>query len=270
MVELRIVDPAVAGSIPVTHPKFESWLEALEARQTADLRFSEVTRALRALSSAYVERRTTALAEHRALDGAGKRAAFALYYGPLHFLLVQAIARVVAPAVRSGLVVDLGCGTGVAGAAIASVTTPPSRVLALDTHPWTLEEARFTYRAFSLDADIRRQHATQARIPRDASFVVAAFVVNELKEEDRRAMLETLLTAAARGVHVLVIEPISHRVSPWWPEWTAAFLRIGGRADEWRIPIELPPIVKRLARATGLRPEVLTARSLFLGLPFKG
>jgi SAM-dependent methyltransferase len=249
---------------------FEHWLEALEARQTADLRFSEITRALRALSSAYVERRTTALAEHRALDGAGKRAAFALYYGPLHFLLVHEIARVVAPGITSGLVVDLGCGTGVAGAAIARAASPPSRVLGLDTHPWTLEEARFTYRAFNLDADIRRQHAAHARLPRDASFVVAAFVVNELKTDDRREMLDTLLASAARGVHVLVIEPISQRVSPWWPEWSAAVTKLGGRADEWRIPIELPLIVKRLARATSLRPEVLTARSLFLGLPAKG
>lgn len=248
---------------------FDAWLTALEARHTANLQFKELTPALRALSSAYVERRTTALAEHRALDGAGKRAAFALYYGPLHFLMVQEIARVVAPDLRSGLVVDLGCGTGVAGAAIASATTPPSRVLALDMHPWTLEEARFTYRAFNLDADIRRQHAARARIPRDASCVVAAFVVNELKEDDRREMLDTLLKSAAAGVRVLVIEPISQRVSPWWPEWTAAFTRIGGRADEWRIPVELPPIVKRLARATGLRPEVLTARSLFLGLPLR-
>ena len=249
---------------------FDAWLTALEARHTANLQFKEITPALRALSSAYVERRTTALAEHRALDGAGKRAAFALYYGPLHFLLVQEIARVVAPGPRSGLVVDLGCGTGVAGAAIAGAATPPSRVLGLDTHPWTLEEARFTYRAFNLDAEIRRQHAAHARLPRDASFVVAAFVVNELKPDDRRELLDTLLAAAARGVQVLVVEPISQRVSPWWPEWSAAFTNIGGRADEWRIPIELPFIVKRLAKATGLRPEVLTARSLFLGLPAKG
>ncbi|MEO8682575.1 MAG: class I SAM-dependent methyltransferase [Vicinamibacterales bacterium] len=232
--------------------------------------FRQITPALRALSSAYVERRTTALAEHRALDGAGKRAAFALYYGPLHFLMTQAIVREVAPDLKGGLVVDLGCGTGVAGAAIASATTPPSRVVALDTHPWTLDEARFTYRAFKLDADIRRGHAARVRLPRDASFVVAAFVVNELKDDDRRQLLETFLEAGAHGVRILVIEPISQRISPWWPEWTAAFTKKGGRADEWRIPIELPPMVKRLARATGLRPEVLTARSLYLGLPLRG
>ena len=90
--------PAVAGSNPVIHPNFFSlasqfpaFIDELEKRHLADLRFSEVTRALRALSSAYVERRETALAGHKALDGAGKRAAFAMYYGPLHFLLIQHI-----------------------------------------------------------------------------------------------------------------------------------------------------------------------------------
>ena len=36
---------------------FDNWLRALEERHLADLTFPEVSRALRALSSAYVERR---------------------------------------------------------------------------------------------------------------------------------------------------------------------------------------------------------------------
>ncbi len=263
MAERLTVAQEVAGSIPVAHPRFQSWLSSLEERHFANLTFSEVTRALRALSSAYVERRTTALAEHRALDGAGKRAAFALYYGPLHYLLTQAIVGKVAPDLRSGLVLDLGCGTGVAGAAIAAGTTPPSRVSASDMHPWTLDEARFTYRAFDLHADVRKGHAARTRVPRDASCVVAAFLVNELKDAERAELLATLKDAAAHGVAVLIIEPISQRVSPWWPAWVEAFTPLGGRDDEWRFRVELPPTVKRLAKATGLRPEVLTARSLF-------
>src|SRR5215211_5234950 len=98
---------------------FASYMKVLEERQLADLRFPEVTRALRALSSAYVERRESALADHKALDGAGKRAAFAMYYGPLHFLLVQHIIKEIGASFRPGTCVDLGCGTGVAGAAIA-------------------------------------------------------------------------------------------------------------------------------------------------------
>jgi hypothetical protein len=271
------VAPAVAGSNPVIHPnfrsrvqsfkvfkdslKFDSYLEALETRHLADLRFSEVTRALRALSSAYVERRESALAGHKALDGAGKRAAFALYYGPLHFLLVRYIAGQIGITCDPGMVVDLGCGTGVAGAAIATSHSPPLGVLGLDSHPWTLDEARFTYRAFGLRADVRRAHAAKTRFPSDTSIVTAAFVVNELNDGDRARLLEELKRFRKR---VLVIEPISQRISPWWDHWAADFQARGGRADVWKARIEPPPIVKRLARASGLRPEMLTARSLYL------
>ena len=245
----------------VDSQKLAAFLQQLEQRHLADLRFSEVTRALRALSSAYVERRETALAEHKALDGAGKRAAFALYYGPIHFLLVQHIARELGLVVERGTVVDLGCGTGVAGAAVGSSAIEPVSVLGIDTHPWTLDEARFTYRAFGLRSDVRRGHAARTRFPADTSLVVAAFVVNELKDADRNALLTTLESVKAP---VLIIEPISQRISPWWDAWAAAFQKRGGRADEWRARIDPPPIVKRLSKAAGLRPEVLTARSLFL------
>ncbi len=286
--------PAVAGSNPVTHPNLstidrltndrlaQSWLQALEQRHLADLRFSDVTRALRALSSAYVERRETALAGHKALDGAGKRAAFAMYYGPIHFLLVQHIVRELGAAPDRGTVVDLGCGTGVAGAAVATSVTPPLKVMGIDTHPWALDEARFTYKSFGLTSDVRRGHASRTRVPADTSFVVAAFVVNELTNSERATLLAKIMSYVGFPVpgtgnrekadpgsripdpdsrHVLVVEPISNRISPWWPEWVAA---LGGRADEWKVRVDAPPLVKRLAKAAGLRPEMLTARSLLV------
>jgi len=242
------------------------FLNELETRHLADLRFSEVTRALRALSSAYVERRETALAGKKALDGAGKRAAFAMYYGPLHFLLVQHIVRELGLTLRPGTVVDMGCGTGVAGAAIAASVTPPLRVLGFDTHPWALDEARFTYKSFGLHHDVRRAHAAKTRFPADTSVVVAAFVVNELSDADRGVLLEEIirLKAGATGKTILIVEPISLRISPWWEEWAAEFTKRGGRADTWKIRIDLPPMVKRLAKASGLHPESLTARSLAL------
>jgi len=72
----------------------ERWLQALEARHFSDLTFQEVARSLRALSSTYVERRE-GIREGAALSGAGKRAAFALFYGPLHYLLVREIVRAI-------------------------------------------------------------------------------------------------------------------------------------------------------------------------------
>jgi methylase of polypeptide subunit release factors len=94
---------------------FSEWLAALEARHLADLRVPEVTRALRALSSAYVERRH-ALARGAALDSHGKRAAFALFYAPLHFMVVRHVVTALgAHRPAPSTVVDLGCGTGAAG-----------------------------------------------------------------------------------------------------------------------------------------------------------
>jgi hypothetical protein len=244
-------------------PKFRDWLEELEKRHLADLRFSDVARALRALSSAYVERRATGLARHRDLDGLGKRAAFALYYGPLHFLLVRSILQSVAPDANPAAVLDLGCGTGAAGAAAATLTSTPSLITAIDSHPWALDEARLTYRTFELTADVRRGDVARTRIPRATSWIVAGFVVNELTNEARAALLDSLLSARRQGVAVLIVEPISLRVSPWWAEWAKAFAETGGRADEWRFATDVPAIVKRLARATSLNPEVMTARSLF-------
>src|SRR6185503_19840169 len=61
-----------------------SWLRALEQRHLANLTRQEFTRAVRALSARYVERRGQ-LPDRSLLDSAGKRAAFALFYAPLHF-----------------------------------------------------------------------------------------------------------------------------------------------------------------------------------------
>ena len=96
-----------------------SWLAALDARHLADFTPKEVARALRALSSCYVERRAR-LAQGGALDSAGKRAAFALFYAPLHFLVTREILRAL-PGALNGVreVQDVGCGTGSAGAAWA-------------------------------------------------------------------------------------------------------------------------------------------------------
>ena len=242
--------------------RFASYLHELEQRHLADLRFSDVTRALRALSSTYVERRESALTDRRALDGHGKRAAFALYYGPIHFLLIRHVATQLGIAGMKGTTVDLGCGTGVAGAAIAS---EGAHVIGIDTHPWALDEARFTYRSLNLNADVRRGHASRTRFPATASCIVAAFVVNELSDADRALLLETILTGSrlpAPGPRVLIVEPISNRISPWWEEWAQAFLARGGRADTWKVQVDLPPVVKRLAKAAGLRPQVLTAKTL--------
>src|SRR6188508_3277395 len=96
----------------------EVWLAALDERHLANLTQSEVTRALRALSSCYVERREK-LASGGPLDSAGKRAAFALFYAPLHFMVTREIVRALPGVGETERLLDLGCGTGSAGGACA-------------------------------------------------------------------------------------------------------------------------------------------------------
>jgi hypothetical protein len=240
------------------------WFDALEARHLADLRPVEVARALRALSSAYVERRDR-LGHGAALDGAGKRAAFALFYGPLHFLLARQIIGAVEPAPGpTDLLVDLGCGTGVAGAAWALACGPAARVLGIERHPWAADEARWTCRMLGVGADIRCTDVARFRLPTRASGIVAAYTVNELQSETRERLLRELVAAYDRGTRVLIIEPIAKSLAPWWPAWAEAIRAAGGREDTWRFLADLPGITGRLDRAAGLDHRELTGRSLYL------
>ena len=243
--------------------RFVEWMGRLEARHLADLTFPEVSRSLRALSSTYVERRAK-LGEGAALTGAGKRAAFALFYGPLHFLLVRHIAMSIKRATSiEGTLVDLGCGTGASGAAWATACPGKPSVLGIDRHPWAVDEARQTYGDFGLRARTRTDDVTRTALP-DRSAVLAAFTVNELSAPSREALLPRLLAHAKHGNRVLVVEPIAGFVTPWWPSWKDAFEAAGGRAEEWRTSVPLPPIVEKLDRAAGLNHRELTGRSLWM------
>ena len=239
-----------------------SWMAALDERHLANLTPSEVARALRALSSCYVERREK-LASGDALGTAGKRAAFALFYAPLHFLVISRVVRALgAPPV--GAVTDLGCGTGAAGGAWA-LESGGATVAGFDRHPWAVAEAAWTYRALGLSGKARQMDL--AALPLRGgrgSGLLAAYTVNELPPATRVTLLPRLLEAASSGARVLVVEPIARRAVPWWTDWATAFANAGGRADEWRFPAALPPRQLQLARAAGLDPRELTARSLWV------
>ena len=175
---------------------FVTWITNLENRHLSDLTFPEVSRALRALSSAYVERRHK-IAEGATLTGAGKRAAFALFYGPLHFLLVRHIVSTLPRATeRSSTLIDLGCGTGASGVAWASACQPPPRVLGIDRHPWAVGEAARTYGEFGLSAQTRQDDVAKAKLPKGPATFLAAFTINELPDTARDALLPRLLERA--------------------------------------------------------------------------
>ena len=244
--------------------RFARWIAELEAKHLAELTFPEVSRALRALSSTYVERRQK-LAQGAALSGAGKRAAFALFSGPLHYLLLAHIVENLPGATGSvQTLLDLGCGTGASGAAWAAACAAPPRVVGIDRHPWAIGEAAATYRAFRIPATVRQGDIATATLPRSPVSIVAAFTMNELADPERDALLSRLVDRASHGDRVLVVEPLAGFVARWWSRWRTTFEAAGGRADEWRLRAELPPIVAKLDRAAGLSHREITGRSLWL------
>jgi SAM-dependent methyltransferase len=243
---------------------FAGWYAKLEARHLVELTFPEVRRALQALSSLYVERRNR-IGRGTAFDGRGKRAAFALFYGPLHYLTVREIVRALgADAPPPARVVDLGCGTGTAGAAWALEAGGRSAILGVDASRFAVEEAAWTYRSLGLAGVARRMDLLDAEPGASGEAVVAAYAANEMDQPRRKQLLGLLLKAHARGSRVLVVEPIARRPVPWWDSWRDAFSAAGGRADLWRFKVPFPERLKLLDRAAGLDHRELTARSLFL------
>ena len=244
--------------------QFAHWVAALEQRHLADLRIPEVTRALRALSSAYVERRHT-VARGGPLESAGKRAAFALFYAPLHFLATTHVVH----AVRGhepppSAILDIGCGTGAAGAAWALSAAGRPSVSGIDRHSWAADEARWTYRALGLQGTARRGDAGRLPIMKAGSAAIAAYVLNELAADVRASVEDQLFAAAGRGVRVLILEPIARGVAPWWGDTARRAEGAGGRADEWRFEVDLPPMLRTLDKAAGLNHRELTVRSIWL------
>jgi hypothetical protein len=241
------------------------WLLELERRHLAELSFPEVRRALQALSALYVERRGR-LAAGAALEGRGKRAAFALFYGPLHFLVVREVVRALGAATPPpARILDLGCGTGVAGAAWALEAGGRPSVWGVDRSEWALAEARWTFARLGLRGRASRTSLTEVAGPAPGEAVLAAFSVNELGEGERAGLLERLLVAHRRRARVLVVEPVAGRATPWWRSWRDAVLAAGGREDEWRFRPALPELLARFDRAAGLDHRELTARTLYLG-----
>jgi len=242
---------------------FLRWLDSLDGRHRQALSFQEVRRGVQALSSLYVERRTR-LKGGAALDGAGKRAAFATFFGPLHFLLVREIVQALGAASGSfPALLDLGCGTGAAGAAWASEMSSPTRVIGVDRSPWAASEARWTYKAFNLEGSAQALDVSQFKPP-SGSAILAAFIINELSEEARDRWRDTLLATAARGAPILIVEPIAKKLSPWWEDWARDFTSVGGRSHEWRFPVVLPERLALMDKAAGLDHRELTGRSLWI------
>jgi Methyltransferase small domain len=248
----------------------EAWMHALFERHARPLGTPAFLRAVRALSVRYVERRAE-LADRSPIDSAGKRAAFAGFFAPMHFLTARAIIELTQQnAAPLSTIVDLGCGTGVAGAAWALALPGRPSVVGIDQHPWALDEAKWNWRALGIDGRVRRGDLVRSCVQLRQRFhrsargtgIVLGWAVNELSADERRTLLPALLDIAGAGASVLVIEPIARRAAPWWDEWAATFGEARGVAREWPAAITLMPPFDELDRAAGFRRESLSARSL--------
>jgi SAM-dependent methyltransferase len=248
--------------------RLAAWVDALLARHTTSLSTHELLKSIRALSARYVEARK-ALPTKAAADTAGKRAAFAAFFAPLHFFTVRAIVDALAGATAVETIVDLGCGTGAASAGWAIACG--ARVTGVDRHGWALDDARWTWRTLGIAGRTERgdlvvsAEALARRLDArtvGGTAVLLAWAVNELAPPARARLLAAVETIASRGAMILVVEPIARRASPWWDEWRSALAPLGADDADWKVPAALPPSLAALDEAAGFRRDELTARTL--------
>lgn len=252
----------------------DAFLAALETRHLANLTRAEFTRAVRALSVRYVERRGQ-LPTRSPLDSAGKRAAFGLFYAPLHMLTVEAAVTAVAPDTAPTRIVDLGCGTGVCAAAWAMARSDDRPAIeGYDLHPWALEEARWNWqalgltgRAVRLDAVAAMERVVKGRSSLAGTGIVAGWAINELDAAPRQRMLDTLSAAISRGASVLIVEPLARGAAPWWEDWTRAFQHRGAISGDYKFDDPLPPRLVEFSDAAGFTNRTLGARVLWVTGP---
>lgn len=246
-----------------------AWLAALEHRHLANLTRQEFTRAVRALSARYVERRNQ-LPDRSPLDSAGKRAAFALFYAPLHFLTTQlAIGRCHA---RTDLttIVDLGCGTGVCGAAWGLMHETPPSITGVDANAWAVDEARWNWRTMGLRGQaVRGDLLATARglLRRPAAELattglIAGWSINELAKDDRSALLDTFDQLLDRGATMVILEPLARGVAPWWDEWATRLSARGVEAGDVKADVNLPAPIDSFSDAAGFRKKELGVRAM--------
>ncbi|MBK5255720.1 MAG: class I SAM-dependent methyltransferase [Vicinamibacteria bacterium] len=240
------------------------YLDALLERHFKELKFGEVTRALRALSADYVEKREAG-GLIRALEGRGKRAAFALYYGVTHFLATEALVREFDLGFTGSgrpTILDLGCGTGVCGAAWALGSADATSVVGADRSSFVLHEARWTYQILRIKAETSRSITETLDAIRRPDGIAIGWTLNELDDERRDRIAARILPWVAKGSRLLVVEPVSKRVAPWWDEWTKRFPPDRCSVVEKKLRLDLPPKIALLARSAGLSTDAMVVRVL--------
>ena len=101
------------------------------------------------------------------------------------------------------------------------------------------------------------------RIPA-GGIIVAGWSLNELEAPDRIGVLERLYPHLQKGAGLLVLEPLSRRVSPWWSAVVGELERVGGREAELTGPLPSVEWIQRLDQATGLDHRRAKCRGLWV------
>ena len=199
----------------------------------------------------------------------GKRGAFAFFYGPMHLILIRRIVRELgagrpAPGADPGPRLRHRRGRGGLGhRGRAEAATERRRAQRVGRRRRSLDLAAAG--ASRHRADRRPETAQAARQAlRHRSRLHRQRAV---RAPTGRRCWQRLIVATRKGAQVLIVEPISRRISPWWDEWAAALAPRGGRADTWRFACDLPDPLARLDKAAGLNHRELTARSLYIPPP---
>lgn len=254
---------------PEARATLDAWIDAVIERHASRFDRPALLKAIRALSARYVENRGT-LTRGSPADSAGKRAAFAAFYAPLHALTLHAIVEALGRPAPDTLV-DLGCGTAAASLAWAVTSGGIREIQAVDINRWSLEEAAWNCRWLNGRCRMRRGSLIEAvdKVARTrgslaGTALLAAWSINELPPADRDRLLPLLLDLHARGAAVLIVEPLARRAVPWWDGWAEGATAAGGQAAEWKFPLELPATLAALDQAAGFRREELGARTIWL------
>jgi hypothetical protein len=253
--------------------RIERWVEAVVARHTASFSMPEFLKAVRALSARYVESRQS-LGTRSPLDSAGKRAAFAAFYGPLHFYTArQALSALGTDLPPVHTVIDFGCGTGVVGAAWSLAQPGDTTLVGIDRNAWALAEAKWNWKTLGLSG---RTHQADLVTPvrsvlpeshrRSARGVglVFGWALNEVPSARRESLRDELLDLVSAGASLLVLEPLARGATPWWNGWADRIHAAGGRADEWKFDVSWTARLAALDEAAGFRRDAFSVKTLCL------
>ncbi len=239
-----------------------AWMAAEEAVHLPPLDRTDLRKGIQGLSGLYVHQRADQDLAARAGAGPARRAAFACYFAPLHLLTaVAALERHGAALGTAGRPVwDLGCGSGAAGAAV-SWCTGQGPILGVDRERGWLDAAGRTWRALGLRGRARKGTLPEGMSwPKKGEILCFGWSINELDDEARAEVLKRVQASLRVGGSLVLLEPLSRRISPWWGSWLRALSPLGVVDHDVKARVALPQQLRDLDRAAGLDHQELGAR----------